>query len=732
MPTLPTHATRTAARTAHERVQGLVAEIDLDRCTNTYGVSACTAGRIHIATAQAGTSTTITLALVGSAVDDAYTGMTIRIHTGTGSGQERRITDYVGATRVATVQSAWSVNPNNTSQYHVIDRPNACYNTFTTCQDSANFARGTHTYSFCTRGMPIPPGELVRPYITRADGAVTIIDPEAGLARRATLRLDMCDEADSDREQDPYVDDRAAAAQGSFWARLIARNPNAAGRVVRVRRGYVVAPWDWNTFIDELYVIDKVAGPDRDGVDLTLKDPIKLIDRTKVPVPTDGKLTVQVSDYAHRGTVAGASSTTVVLEGAASATDDAYTGMEVYISAAQGAGQRRTITDYVGESRTATVAAWSVVPGTSSSYEVSRLSLVLTAGKGSQYADPATSGKREFVRVGEEIIEYTAKSSDTLSWPSGAYRAQFGSTRRTHDVGAQVQLCRAFVDQPVTEVLQALLEEGGLDAAYIDADSFDDAEPEWYGAAYYITCCLSEPEAPSDLLGELLPQIGAVVWWSPPTQKAVFAVIAPELGTPTAWDDEANFISDSVSVETLEDLRLTYVAIYYAQSNATSNRREPKNFALGEIYLDTDAESADEYGDRRTKVVYSRWFGADNAIAMRTWAARQLTERRTAPRKVKARVDPKDYTLPAGELVDVSTRRIVDFDGSPKQTRCVLTKVEDRGTHIEVEARTTLFLQRYGFIAPNGTSDYPTDSTYAHVTQSTGLMTNGEDGFLIF
>jgi hypothetical protein len=70
-------------------------------------------------TAQAGTSTTITLKSTSSATDDIYNGMSIEITGGTGVGQIRRIEDYVGSTKVATVESAWTVTPNGTSTYEV-------------------------------------------------------------------------------------------------------------------------------------------------------------------------------------------------------------------------------------------------------------------------------------------------------------------------------------------------------------------------------------------------------------------------------------------------------------------------------------------------------------------------------------------------------------------------------------------------------------------------------------
>lgn len=74
-------------------------------------------------TAQAGGASTITLASDESAVDDAYNGKTIAITGGTGSGQEKTISDYVGSTKVATVDSAWSTQPDNTSTYEIYGQP---------------------------------------------------------------------------------------------------------------------------------------------------------------------------------------------------------------------------------------------------------------------------------------------------------------------------------------------------------------------------------------------------------------------------------------------------------------------------------------------------------------------------------------------------------------------------------------------------------------------------------
>ena len=70
-------------------------------------------------TAQAGSSTTITLKSTASATDDVYNGMYVTITSGTGVGQIRIIEDYVGSTKVATITPAWTTAPNSTSHYQV-------------------------------------------------------------------------------------------------------------------------------------------------------------------------------------------------------------------------------------------------------------------------------------------------------------------------------------------------------------------------------------------------------------------------------------------------------------------------------------------------------------------------------------------------------------------------------------------------------------------------------------
>jgi hypothetical protein len=86
------------------------------------------------ATAQAGNATTITLAVAANASNDFYNGWWLRITSGTGSGQVRRIKAYNGTTKVASIYTTadqtgvlgnptptegldFSTSPDNTSVY---------------------------------------------------------------------------------------------------------------------------------------------------------------------------------------------------------------------------------------------------------------------------------------------------------------------------------------------------------------------------------------------------------------------------------------------------------------------------------------------------------------------------------------------------------------------------------------------------------------------------------------
>ena len=86
-----------------------------------YTASACAFPELTIrsATAQSGTANTITLDTSSDSLTSYYNEMQIEILSGTGSGQTKTISAYDGFTKIATVDSAWSVTPNSTSVFKI-------------------------------------------------------------------------------------------------------------------------------------------------------------------------------------------------------------------------------------------------------------------------------------------------------------------------------------------------------------------------------------------------------------------------------------------------------------------------------------------------------------------------------------------------------------------------------------------------------------------------------------
>lgn len=743
--TLPSTPARDTARAAHERFFAAILELALDKCKLTYGRAVtvdsktCQAAKTDSGDIQSSTGTITTLAATAPSTD--ISGEYLRMVEGVADGEDRVITAYNTSTKAATHAAFSGGTPSAGDAYQVHDGDGStladrmCFNTFESCQDRDNYNRGSKTYSFITEGARVPLGSLLRPYLIGSPrGAPALVDPEKGLARRSKFTVTMRDETDSDIEQDPYIDKRSKAAGSTFWARLIARNPHYSGRSATWRKGFAVEPWDFTTFIDELYTIDSISGPDeRRRVRITLKDPLKLADDNKIPVPTDGKLAIAFKSIENSGTAVAAAAATIDLETSASPVDDFYNDdYEAKITAGQGVGQKRKITDYTGATRRATVlGGWSVVPDTNSKYEVSPISIELQVGEGAQYDE---YGFPAHVRIGDEIVAVASRSTDKLILTDSDSRAQFdlrGNTKEDHDVDDHVQLCRTFTDTQITTVIKTLLNEAGIVDANIDLTGMADEEAMWLGVHYNITAVLHEPEKVTTYLQELAIESLAMMWWSPVNQQFKFKVDAPQLETVPIWSETAEL--QGLAINRLDNERITRSSMGFALAAATDDRDEGSNYLRRITAPDLVAEGADAFGDRRPLVHNSRWFGTANALAARIWTVRKLINlARAVPRRYTFSIDPKDYTRAPGEPVDIKTSRDPDLNGQERTHRVLLTRVEDRGTHIKCEARSSQISRRYGFIAPNGTADYPTDTIYAHATQANGRMTNGDDGYLIF
>jgi hypothetical protein len=95
-------------------------------------------------TAQSATGTTLVLRAGAAFANDELNGATIIITGGTGAGQSRLITDYVGATDTATVDT-WATTPSGTITYKIVGTATGSAGSGATAQEVWEYATRTLT-----------------------------------------------------------------------------------------------------------------------------------------------------------------------------------------------------------------------------------------------------------------------------------------------------------------------------------------------------------------------------------------------------------------------------------------------------------------------------------------------------------------------------------------------------------------------------------------------------------
>jgi hypothetical protein len=115
-----------------------------------------------------------------------------------------------------------------------------CYNTLPTCKyTTAYLNTAGKTYPFTSQDAPAPFNTGERPYLKSVQFIPTEIKDDLTMPGRVTI--EFADELDDDVGVDPYASTRSSV-QGTFWKKLIARNPNFKGRAVRIYEGYLGDP----------------------------------------------------------------------------------------------------------------------------------------------------------------------------------------------------------------------------------------------------------------------------------------------------------------------------------------------------------------------------------------------------------------------------------------------------------------------------------------------------------
>lgn len=553
-----------------------------------------------------------------------------------------------------------------------------CYNTLTTCQDTANYDKGSLTLRFCskTSSFPTPSeSELYIPIVESVSTNPTEVninsanDDLKSLGRRASVTIVMSDIPYDDARVDSYLSDRTfdPLSRSTFWVKWLARNEFYQNRPLRVREGYVGE--SVGSMRTRNYIIDRIEAGDSSGrIRIVAKDILKLADnkRALAPPPTTGVLLSDITD------------TDTVIE-INTSSEDEYPSGEVVL------------------------------------------------------------------RIGNELIlavkSFPANQfnvvTDVSMNPVG--RGYSGSTASSHEEGDSVQLCIEYEDERVEAIIEDLLEDyADIDSSFINTSEWSAEADEWLSGSIYNTI-ISEPTGVEDLIGELIQQSGAYIWWDDVNQEIRFRAVKPfTRETITTITEDANIIEDSFRVQVRPKERLSRVLLYYAILDYTDDLTDPGNFKVLLVNADTAKESADEYGEIKQKIIYSRWLSEQNAGEALFTTGKVLTLSKINPRYYWFDTDAKDRALDIGDVAEVTHRALVDSQGGTVATRMqVISREEiEPGHKVRYKCQRFGYAGRYGFIMANSANDFgsATDTEKAegaYICDNNGFMSDNSEGYKI-
>jgi hypothetical protein len=270
-----------------------------------------------------------------------------------------------------------------------------------------------------------------------------------------------------------------------------------------------------------------------------------------------------------------------------------------------------------------------------------------------------------------------------------------------HKAGAVVQQVQVASSAIAYDVAKIFLDASGVPAAMYDAVQWATDNPQLL--LFPVSYVLRTPVGVNQLLGELMRDTGSVMYWDATAQQIALRYIEP-IATPTELNQDDDMIQGSISSKVADDRRVNELWVYYNPKNNAKPLTEAGNADVV-VFVDTDAKTAEEYGDRRISTLHSRFI--NNEAHAKDTAERLLLRYRDAPVIYNITVKTSK-PLALGDFVDLTHWQFVGFDGTQDSKRCQIVSLE-RMTNgrIELELESfEAFVGSFNIYMPDDALDY--------------------------
>jgi len=537
---------------------------------------------------------------------------------------------------------------------------NACHNTKHTCVNLTAYRLnnvGVKELVFSSEKAKTLSGRefFAHPALMSVSSAATEIVPTKGISVRSNIQIKIRDFFSTDKDQDPYFIDRDVISleNGTYFQKLIERNPHYFGRRIEVYDGFI--NFDGTVEIEDgkrSYIIDSIS-LDNDVCTIKCKDPLSLADdlKAKVPEPTRFQLNADISST--------------------SSTDTVNVEFDAILQ------------------NTANITATSFAAFESAF---------------------GSNGNTGFIRINEEILGYTSVKSGSIgSSPvvqiNITSRGQWGTTAATHSADDAIQNCIAFgtyqnsaSGSNIGDVaFQLLVTEAGVPASAINNTtggvySWTDEGTTWLNT-FKINTIISEPEEANKLVNELGTMVGVNFFYDDTSAQIVMKAEMPELDTSNLVTiDDKLIVEDSIKIINSEKDRISRVYYYYNQKDMTEDRKKKKSFSKLFVNIDADSEGEDEYNKQANKVIYG-WGITDKTTAS-SISQRILNRFKNIPKTVQFKLDVSSNLLQVGDHFFLNTEMIRNLLGEVQpvtEMQVLSSKYNHKDQCYEIKAKQFRF-----------------------------------------
>jgi hypothetical protein len=246
-----------------------------------------------------------------------------------------------------------------------------------------------------------------------------------------------------------------------------------------------------------------------------------------------------------------------------------------------------------------------------------------------------------------------------------------------HDEEATVQDCYLFDQQEIDDIVFYLLNSiAGIDASFLPQSDWQNII-DFGLQSYLFSTLITEPTPVSELLNEITEHT-ILIWWDERDQEVKMDSIIQRANDYGPFDDSSNIIAGSVSVARDDKSRYSQCWLHYGLRTPVSEMDELKNYSVVKVSADLDAETENEYGQRKIRKIFSRWLPIDKGNVASEITNRLVNNYRDTKAVVYFSLDPKDDNAWTGNRVSLKTRLLQDRFGAPADKNYRILQVKEK------------------------------------------------------